>query len=348
MEIVVLPVDYDNAMSYRDRIRAFGEFAARAAAEAVRHPADVILATSTPLTIAIPGLAARLLKRTPMVFEVRDLWPEVPIAMGALRNPVMRGAARSLEYLAYHGSNRVVALSPGMADGVARTGFPRDRIAVIPNCCDLDAFRVDEEEGRAFARKFLPGWRGDQRLCVYVGSLGPSHEPGWLVDVAAHARKIDPSLAFVIAGHGRQREEIEAHARQRGVLDDNLWMPGPVAKKDVPRLIAASSIAVSTMAPLPELEHNSANKFFDALAGSRPVAINYGGWQADLVREYDAGVVVPYKDPKAAAEQLSALSADEQRLAACRAGARRLARERFDRDALARELESVLARAAGR
>lgn len=348
IEVVVLPVDYDNAMSYRERIRAFGEFAARAATEAMRHSADVILATSTPLTIAIPGLVTRLFTGTPMVFEVRDLWPEVPIAMGALRNPAMRAAARTLEYVAYHGSARVIALSPGMADGVARAGFPRSRISVIPNCCDLENFRVDEEAGRQFARELLPGWAQDQRLCVYVGSLGPSHDPGWLVQVAAHARELDSSVGFVVAGHGVQREEIEANARRHGVLDHNLWMPGPVPKSDVPLLLAASSVAVSTMAPFPELEHNSANKFFDALAAGRPVATNYGGWQADLLRDYDAGIVLRHDDPRGAAEQLVGLATDDRRLARHRAGARRLAVARFDRDVLAGELETVLAQAAAR
>jgi glycosyltransferase involved in cell wall biosynthesis len=103
--------------------------------------AELVFATSTPLTIAIPAIVASKRQRIPMVFEVRDLWPEVPIAMGALRNPISRWLARKLERVAYRSSARVIALSQGMADGVARVGFPIQRIVVVPNASDISFFR---------------------------------------------------------------------------------------------------------------------------------------------------------------------------------------------------------------
>lgn len=346
--LVVLPVRYDNAMSNSERVRAFLSFAGRAAAEAVRHEADVVFATSTPLTIALPGLVARLLTRAPMVFEVRDLWPKVPIAMGALSNPLTRGAARSLEWAAYHGAREVVALSPGMADGVANTGFARNRISVIPNGCDMENFDVDEAEARTFVRRLLPDLEDEQPLISYAGSLGLCHDPGWLVRVAQHMRSIDPGIRFCLVGKGGLAAEIERDAKAAGVLGKNLWMPGPLAKQEVPLLLGRATIATSTMLPMPELEHNSANKFFDGLAAGRPMAINYGGWQAELLREYGAGAELKHDDPRGAAERLAALARDSGRLAKCREGARLLARDHFDRDALAEQLERVLCRAAGR
>ena len=120
-----LPVPYANTMSYAERIRSFFRFAIRSASRAAQLEADVVFATSTPLTIALPGVRAARRRRVPMVFEVRDLWPELPIAIGALRDPVSIFLARRLERFAYRNANRVVALSPGMADGVASTGFSR-------------------------------------------------------------------------------------------------------------------------------------------------------------------------------------------------------------------------------
>src|SRR3954464_3515483 len=89
-------VPYSNEMSYARRIRAFAEFMIVAAVKAARLDADLVFATSTPLTVAVPGVIAARLRRTPFVFEVRDLWPEVPIKMGALRNPVARKLAGAL------------------------------------------------------------------------------------------------------------------------------------------------------------------------------------------------------------------------------------------------------------
>ncbi|GAA4587652.1 hypothetical protein GCM10023107_06670 [Actinoplanes octamycinicus] len=104
-----LPVPYRNAMSYRRRIWAFLGFVGRSAVVAGRLRHDLVFVTSTPLTVAIPGVYAALRRRVPMVLEVRDVWPELPIALGALRSPVSRWAARRLEAWAYHrrrGSSR--------------------------------------------------------------------------------------------------------------------------------------------------------------------------------------------------------------------------------------------------
>jgi glycosyltransferase involved in cell wall biosynthesis len=342
IDLVVLPVRYGNEMSYRQRTLAFAKFAARATREAVRHRPDVIFATSTPLTIAIPGLFARVARGVPMVFEVRDLWPELPIAIGALRNPVAQTLARGLEWLAYHGSTEVVALSPGMADGVAATGISRDRITTIPNSCDIDNFDVSGSAVAAFRRERLPGIAEGQPLVVYGGTYGHINDAGWLVDVAAHA----PGVRFAMAGSGVEGAKIEERARERGVLGRNLWMLPPLPKREVPAFLGCASVATSLFMPLPEMWNNSANKFFDGLAAGKPIAINYEGWQADLLRETGAGVCLPQRDPEAAARRLEALVSSPARLAEASEAARRLARERFDRDKLALELEAVLVRAA--
>ncbi|MFA6003556.1 MAG: glycosyltransferase, partial [Elusimicrobiota bacterium] len=123
IDLRIIDVQYSNLMSYPQRIKAFFAFALRAVREMTRvADVDVIFATSTPLTTAIPAILARCWHRKPMVFEVRDLWPEVPIAMGALRNPALKWAARWLERRAYSNAAHVIALSPGMKDGIVRSG----------------------------------------------------------------------------------------------------------------------------------------------------------------------------------------------------------------------------------
>src|SRR5438105_2807505 len=118
------PIPYDNVMGYGRRIRAFLAFAWRAAHKAAALRGDVVFATSTPLTIAIPAVYAAWRSRAPMVFEVRDLWPAVPIAIGAIRNPLIKWAALRLERFAYRHAARVVALAPGMRGEIAATGYP--------------------------------------------------------------------------------------------------------------------------------------------------------------------------------------------------------------------------------
>ncbi|MEQ9447920.1 MAG: glycosyltransferase, partial [Rhodospirillaceae bacterium] len=103
---------------------------------------STVLATSTPLTIMIPGVAIKLLRKIPMVFEVRDQWPRVPIALGILRNPLAISLARWMERTAYANAAHIVALSPDMRDGIAEVGVSRDKISVIPNGADTELFRA--------------------------------------------------------------------------------------------------------------------------------------------------------------------------------------------------------------
>ena len=147
-----LPVPYSNAMGFARRLKAFFHFAARSARRAVTIGGDVVFATSTPLTIALPAVAAARKLKRPMVFEVRDLWPLLPIAIGALRSPVTIALARWLERFAYRNADRIVALSPGMAEGVVATGYDPARVHVIPNSCDLDLFQPDAAAAAAIGR----------------------------------------------------------------------------------------------------------------------------------------------------------------------------------------------------
>src|SRR3954469_310705 len=158
IEVVGVPGAYSDYMSAtassdRERMLAFARFGAGATLAAVRGPRpDVIYATSPPLTIALPALAAAPRWRAPLVFEVRDLWPEAPIQMGALANPRLRRWARSAERTAYRRARRVIALSPGIRDGVIEAGAAPEKVELVPNAADLDLFRPAE---RPQARDFV-------------------------------------------------------------------------------------------------------------------------------------------------------------------------------------------------
>ena len=93
--------------------------------------------------MALPAIAASRRHRAPFVFEVRDLWPEAPIQMGALTNPLGVRAARALERFVYRRAAHVVALSPGMREGVIAAGKPAEQVSLIPNASDLELFSPD-------------------------------------------------------------------------------------------------------------------------------------------------------------------------------------------------------------
>lgn len=335
-----LSVPYTNSMNYAARIRAFLTFASRAAFKAASLDGDVVFATSTPLTIALPAVYAAKRRGLPMVFEVRDLWPDLPIAIGALRSRWMIAAARRLERFAYRNAERIVALSPGMRDGIVRTGYPEDRIVVIPNSADLDLFGVDASAGERF-RSERP-WLGDRPLVVYTGTLGRINGVAYLVDVAASIRAEAPDVRFLIVGGGAEFDDVKRRARELGVFEDSVFMIDKLPKSEVPAVLSAATMATSLFVDLEEMWANSANKFFDALASSTPVAINYGGWQAKLLEEHRAGIVLDPRNPARAGTQLLDALREPEFLRSAGTNARRLAEEKFGRDDLASQLHDVL------
>ncbi len=334
------PVEYSNSMSYKRRIISFLRFAWVAGRKARRIGGDVVFATSTPLTVALPGVYAARALKVPMVFEVRDLWPELPIATGALRNPLLVAQARWLERFAYSHSAHIVALSPGMKAGVVKAGYPESKVSVIPNSCDNLLFGNPNVEDAEFLAQYMPKAEGP--IVTYSGALGVINGVDYLVDIAAAMLQLAPYVQFLIIGDGKEEESIRAKARKIGVLNKNLWMLPEIPKRDMPKVLSASTVATSLFINLPEMWNNSANKFFDALAAGRPIMIDYEGWQADLLNESGAGLVVPPNKPEEAASLLHEFLQDSERVSQAGKAARKLAEERFDRDKLARELLKVL------
>lgn len=336
-------VPYSNNMSAAKRIHAFSEFGARAAHLAYRLAPDVVFATSTPLTIALPGIYASSRARVPMVFEVRDLWPEMPIAAGYLDNRMLQWCAFRLERFAYSHSARIIALSSGMKAGVVDTGYPEEHVDVIPNAADLAVFDVPEASGLRFRKQF--DWLQDRPLVVYAGSVGFVNDLTYLVDLAGRTLELEPSVRFVVIGTGAEEGLVRSLAAANGTLNRNLFMMPPIPKRELPAVLSAASIVLSLFRPIPQMDVNSANKFFDALAAARPIAINYGGWQRDLLHSTGAGIALPPGAPAAAADLLLAALADDGWLQGAGQAARELAISQFSRDELADATRHCLERA---
>ena len=331
--------DYMRAtrMGYARRAVAFGRFAAGATAAALRAARpDVVFATSPPLTIALPAVAAARRHRAPMVFEVRDLWPRAPIEMGALRNPLAIRAAEAMERRAYGAAAHVVALSPGIADGVASAGVPRERITLIPNASDLDLFSPDVDPGDLRERLGLES----AFVASYFGTMGEANDLSQVVEAAALLRdRGEDGVAFVLQGEGKRRAALEEEVRRRGLANVTLLPGGD--KESAARLAAASDACLTIFKDVPVLATNSPNKLFDTFAAGRPAIVNTDGWQRELV-EGGAGRFARPGDPADLADQVLALRDDPALTKRLGEGARRLAEKEFDRRLLAERLRAVL------
>jgi len=335
-----LPVQYSNEMTFASRIKAFFAFAFKSASRAAEIDADVVFATSTPLTIALPAVYASKKQKIPLVFEIRDLWPELPIAMGALRNPFTRFLARQLELYAYRNSSSIVALSPGMKNGVIRTGYLRERIAVIPNSSDVEMFQVDLNVGEQFRAK--RNWLGDKPLLIYAGTFGLINGVGYMVDLAVELLKLNSDLKILLIGEGAEFDLILRDAKFRNVFNVNLFFESSLSKSEMPAALCAATVSSTLFIDLPEMRCNSANKFFDALAAGKPVLLNFGGWMHDLVETHGCGLAMWKQSIDIVAQELALKVHDTEWLKRASHSSLKLAEEYFNRDVLAKQLISVL------
>jgi len=140
IKVVEFDLAYANDDGFIKRSLLFLVFAFRSIGLALTERYDLVFATTTPLTAGIPGIFARWLRRKPLYSKFRDLWPELPKAMGVIRNPIVLGMMSVLEWLSYRSAHRLIGLSPGIVDGISRRGVPKDLITMIPNGCDLKIF----------------------------------------------------------------------------------------------------------------------------------------------------------------------------------------------------------------
>jgi glycosyltransferase involved in cell wall biosynthesis len=335
------PVPYSNRMSYGQRLKAFFAFSWRAARKAAEIGGDIVFATSTPLTIALPGVYASKRLKIPMVFEVRDLWPEVPIALGALKNPLTKSAARWLERFAYRNSTHIVALAPGMKENIVSRGYPEEKVTVIPNGADVELFNVPEERGKEVRKQY--DWLGDRPLVVYTGTLGIVNGVGLLVDLAEAVRTISNDVRFAVIGSGREEDTIREYAENRKVLGTNFFMLGRIPKDQIPGwLSAATACAVLYNGPEIVWRDSVPNKFFDCLAAKKPFISNIRGWSQEIGEQEGAGIVLDVNDPQKAGEILVDFLHDKQRLYKASHSAEMLAENQFNRNVLAEKLNSIL------
>lgn len=328
IDVIELELPYGNTDGFFKRSLTFVRFALRTLSVVLREPCDVIFATTTPLTVAIPAVVAKWLRRKPFVFEVRDLWPELPRAMGVITNPVVLGGMRVLEWVAYKVADRHVALAPGIQRGIESDGISSTSIALIPNSCDVDEFARPSAAWR-------PAGTGDgDFLAVYAGTHGLANGLDALVDVAEELqRRGRLDIFLVLVGQGAAKAGLKEQIAERRLTQ--LLLLHPVKKHDVVNVLHGADVGIQCLANVPAFyEGTSPNKFFDYLAAGLPVIINYPGWVASLIDEQGCGVAVPPGNPVAFADALERMAADPMALAAMAAQARRLAETRFHRDAL--------------
>lgn len=341
IKVIEFHLPYSNKDGFLKRIFTFLKFSFLNVKVVLSKDYDLLIATSTPLTVAIPALIAKWFRGKKYVFEVRDLWPELPKEMGVIRNPVILKLMSWLETLAYRNSSACIGLSPGIQKGIELKAQHNKPVTMIPNGCDTHLF---SPEGRGVSKNEL-GFDDEDFVALFAGTHGLANGLDKLLDVAIELknRKIT-NIKLLLIGDGKLKSQLQEKALEEG-LQDIIVFKDPVSKTELTRIMYATDAGLMVLANVPAFYYGtSPNKFFDYIASGLPVVNNYPGWLAEVIQEHNIGVAVPPEDPQRFVEALINLRMDSG-LQNMKKRARSLAEDKFSREKLSEQfvdfIESV-------
>ena len=329
LEIIEFDISYSNSDNFIKRFRKFFLFAYRSVKLVFKENYDLIFATSTPLTAGIPGIFGRWFRRKFFVFEVRDLWPELPKAMGVINNPLLLGLMSLLEWASYKSAHRLVGLSPGICEGIISRGIPKSRVSLIPNGCDFESFdNVSSKETN------LEEINKHDFIAVFTGTHGQANGLNAVLDAAAKLKELgEEEIKLLLIGDGKLKSDLRNRAELESL--DNVIFKDPVPKYELARILKRSDLGMQILANVPAFYYGtSPNKFFDYIAAGLPVLNNYPGWLAELISIHDCGYAIEPDNPQLFANALVNAKNNKSKLQILGKNAKSLAKSDFDRSIL--------------
>lgn len=334
IKVKVLNVIIDNKQSFLKRIWSFLKFSLLSSYYAMKLPADIVIASSGPITIGLPGLVAKYLRGRKLVFETRDLWPEGAIELGIIKNKTIQNIAYWFEKVCYKASSFIITLSPGMTQNIKkRFGF--DKVDDVTNAANIELFsEIKEFNDRAVKTK---------SYAIYTGNIGLVNNSTWLFNAAKQLKNLGrEDIKILLIGEGQQREELEELAKKEGL--NNFIRLGLMPKNELVGYVQNAFVSLVPLKDSPVLDTSSPNKFFESLAAGVPVVQNTQGWMKDFLSEHNVGFTLDPNDPKELALKLIEIHDDPQKTEIMGRKALEVAKNYFDKTYLADKMLNILNR----
>lgn len=339
IDVIYVKNLYNNSLTKTQKLVSFIRFIFQSIAVAAKEKdIDLVYATSTPLTIGAIALALRALKGWRYVFEVRDLWPEFPIQVGAITNPFLIWSLRKFERRIYKRSEHVVALSPGMREGVINAGIPEEKTSMIPNMSKPDIF-FPHEINMDIVNQFHIDLA--KFNVIHFGMLAVANGLDYIIKAAIELKKRgDNSINFLFMGEGAMQPILEELVRDNDL--SNVRFLGNYRVGIVAEVTNCCDASITSFKNLPILATNSPNKLFDSLSAGKPIIVNSAGWTKDMVEKDDCGFYVDPEKPEMLAEKLLEIKDNKPLLQKWGENARRLSVDVYDKSKLSSQVAEVL------
>lgn len=303
---------------------------------------DIIIVSSPPLFVGVSAYVLSRLKRTPFVFEVRDLWPESAVDSGVLKNKLIIRLAQWVEKFLYRKAKLINVLTPAFRDNlVQQKGIPPEKIIYIPNAADfsLSDRLLQEFDTKAFRQ--AQGLEG-RFVVTYVGAHGVANHLIQVLQAAELLQERRPEVLFMLIGDGMQKPMLMQAAREKGL--PNVRFVDSVPKAEVFKYILASDLGSSILMKNDTFKTVYSNKTFDYMACKKPVLMLIDGVSRQLVEEAGCGAYVEPENPEAFAEAVQFYAAHANGLLTKQGeSGYRFAKAHFDRHALANQYLNHLA-----
>jgi len=327
IEVHYLPVKYDNRFKSGARSISFAWFIVRASWRAIRFRSyDQVYAISTPLTVGLIGRFLKSLFRIPYYFEIGDLWPDAPIEMGFVPNKYLQRMLLSMERFIYREAEALIALSPAIASALEKK-MPGKPIHLISNMSDCEFYRPMDRRQKT---EELFDVRG-KFVISYIGALGIANGLERLLACAEEVRE-NPSIQFLIAGDGAQREFIQREVVRQALA--NVSVLDFVDRAGVQEIMEITDAVFICYQSFPILSTGSPNKYFDGLAGGKLIIVNFPGWIREEIEAEDCGFYVDPNQSNSFSRQIATYLYDRSKLAVAQKNARSLAERKYARSRL--------------
>jgi glycosyltransferase involved in cell wall biosynthesis len=302
---------------------------------------DVIVSTSPQFFCGLSGWFASHFKRRPWVLEIRDLWPESIVAVGAMRKGPAIRFLEWLEGFAYRRANAIVSVTRSFVPHIAARCDNSQKIAVLVNGADLSAY-VRTDDGAAVRNSL--GLQG-KFVGAYVGTHGMAHGLAMILD-AAELLKGDPRFAFLMVGDGAERERLQAERAARGL--DNVLILGQRPKAEMPGFWSATDASLILLRRSDTFKKVLPSKMAEAMAMQCPIILGVEGEAREVLDDAKAGIAITPEDARQLADAMLKLAGDPELAASYGRAGREYAAVNFDRSRVAARYLDLLENVAAR
>jgi len=291
---------------------------------------DVVVATSPQFFCGWAGVVISRLRRLPFILEIRDLWPDTIVAVGAVQNQRLLSMIRRLEKWMYASATRIVTVGEGYKQKLVEKGVPAHKISIITNGADLTFFQPRPPNKKLLERFGLNG----KIICSYVGTLGLCSGLA-VVPKAAKilAERKRNELVFLLVGDGATKSALEQMVRSQNL--QNVVFAGRQDKALIPEFLSISDVCFAHLQKKDLFKTVLPSKIFEAAAMAKPIILGVEGFAADLVTQAEAGVCVEPENAEQLADAFERLADDVVMRDRLGQSGRAYVAEHFDRDKLA-------------